>query len=75
MVPSAVFNEAILFFTVLAMIALVRRTPREELPASFRYFTVLSNLFCAFASCLLLLAELFGAMPAWLVALKTREME
>lgn len=70
MVPSAVFNEAILFLTVIAMIGIVRRTPREELPANFRYFTVLSNLFCAFASCLLLLAELFGAMPVWVVAIK-----
>ena len=44
MVPSAVCNEAIVFCTAMAMCALVRRTPREKLPESFRYFTVLSNL-------------------------------
>ena len=32
MVASAVINEAILFFTVLAMIVLAQRTPREKLP-------------------------------------------
>ena len=70
MVPSAVINEAILFFTVVAMFALVRRTPQEKLPESFRYFTVLSNLFCALTALILLLCELFGTMPAWAVVLK-----
>ena len=70
MVPSAVVNEAIVFCTVLAMRGLVRRTPKEKLPESFRYFTVLSNLFCALTALILLVAELFGAMPAWAVALK-----
>ena len=70
MVPSAVMNEAIVFFTVLAFRALVQRTPKEKLPESFRYFTVLSNLFCAFTALLLLLCELFGAMPAWVATLK-----
>ena len=70
MVPSAVINEAIVFFTVLAMIALVRRTPEGKMPENFRYFTVLSNLFCALTALILLIFELFGAMPAWAVALK-----
>ena len=70
MVPSAVCNEAIVFFTVFAMVALIRRTPREKLHESFRYFTVLSNLFCALGSFLLLLSELFGAMSTWAVVLK-----
>lgn len=70
MVPSAVVNEAVVFFTVLAMIALVRRVSLEKLPESFRYFTTLSNLFCAFTALVLLLSELFGAMPAWAVTLK-----
>jgi hypothetical protein len=70
MVPSAVMNEAIVFFTALALRALVQRTPREKLPESFRFFTVLSNLFCAFTALLLLLCELFGAMPAWAATLK-----
>ncbi len=70
MVPSAVINEAIVFCTVLAMYGLVRRTPSEKLPESFRYFTVLSNLFCALAALILLVAELFSAMPAWAVVLK-----
>ena len=70
MVPSAVINEAIVFLTALAMIDLVRRVPREKLPESFRYFTTLSNLFCAGTALILLLCELFGAMPPWAVALK-----
>ena len=70
MVPSAVVNEAIVWSTVLALRALVRRTPREKLAVSFRYFTVLSNLFCALAALVLLLCELFGAMPLWATTLK-----
>ena len=31
MVPSAVINEAIVFITLLAMGALLRRTPKEKL--------------------------------------------
>ena len=70
MVQSAVINEAIVFSTVLSMRALIRRTPREKLPGNFRYFTVLSNLFCALTALILLLCEIFGAMPAWAVILK-----
>ena len=70
MVPSAVINEAILFLTLQAMRALVRRTPPKKLPESFRYFTVLSNLFCALTALILLVCELCGAMPAWAVTLK-----
>ncbi len=70
MVPSAVINEAIVFSTVLALRALVRRTPKEKLPESFRFFTVLSNLFCALTAMILLLCELFGAMPPWATAFK-----
>ncbi len=70
MVPSAVINEAIVFITLLAMGALLRRTPKEKLGASFRFFTVLSNLFCALSSLMLILCELFNAMPTWAVVLK-----
>ena len=70
MVPSAVINEAILFCTTLAMWGLVKRTPREKLPENFRYFTVLSNLFCALTALVLLIAELCGAMPPWAATLK-----
>ena len=70
MVPSAVVNEAIVLLTAFVMIVLVRHTPREKLPESFRYFTTLSNLFCAFTALVLLLSELFGAMPPWAVTLK-----
>ena len=70
MVPSAVINEAIVFFTAIAMYALIRRTPKEKIPESFRYFTVLSNLFCTLTAFILLVCELAGAMPAWAVTLK-----
>lgn len=70
MVPSAVLNEAILFSTVLALRAVIRRAPRAQAPLAFRFFTVLSNLFCAFTALILLVCELFGSMPAWAVILK-----
>jgi hypothetical protein len=70
MVPSAVINEAIVFITALSLRAVIRRTPREKLPESFRYFTILSNLFCAFTALILLLCEFFGALPAWAATLK-----
>ena len=70
MVPSAVINEAIVFLTAVAMYALIRRTPQGKIPENFRYFTVLSNLFCALTALILLVCELFGAMPAWVVVLK-----
>ena len=50
MVPSAVINEAVVFFTVLAMVILVRRTSLEKMWEAFRYFTVLSNALCALAA-------------------------
>ena len=55
-VPSAVINEAIVFITAAAMVVLVRRVSREKLKESFRYFTVLSNVFCAFTALILLLS-------------------
>ena len=70
MVPSAVINEDIVFLTALAMYALIRRTPQGKMPENFRFFTVLSNLFCALSALILLIHELFGAMPAWAVTLK-----
>ncbi len=70
MVPSAVINEAIVFLTVLSMSAMIRRTPKEKRPTAFRYFTVLSNLFCGLTALILLICELFGAMPPWAVTLK-----
>ena len=70
MVPSAVINETIVFITALAMGDLIRRTPREKLPESFRFFTVLSNLFCALTALILLTCELFGSMPPWAATLK-----
>ena len=70
MIPSAVINEAIVFCTVLALRALIRRTPREKRPESFRYFTVLSNLYCALTALILLVYELFGTMPPWAATLK-----
>lgn len=70
MVPSAVINEAVVFCTALAMWALIERTPREKMHENYRYFTVLSNLFCALTALVLMACELFGIMPPWAVALK-----
>ena len=70
MVQSAVINEAIVFITALSMRAVIRRTEEGKLPETFRYFTVLSNLFCALTALILLVCELCGAMPPWAAALK-----
>ena len=70
MVQSTVINEAIVFITALSMRAVIRRTEKGKLPETFRYFTVLSNLFCAFAALILLICEFFGVLPAWAATLK-----
>ena len=70
MVQSAVINEAIVFITALSLRAVIRRTPKEKLPETFRYFTVLSNLFCALTALILLVCEFFGVLPAWAATLK-----
>ncbi len=70
MVQSAVINEAIVFITALSMRAVIRRTEEGKLPETFRYFTVLSNLFCAFTALILLVCEFCGVLPAWAATLK-----
>ena len=70
MVPSAVINEAIVFITALSMRAVIRRTEKGKLPETFRYFTVLSNLFVALAALILLICEFFDVLPAWAATLK-----
>ena len=70
MVQSAVINEAIVFITALSLRAVIRRTPKEKLPETFRYFTVLSNLFVALTALILLVCEFFGVLPAWAATLK-----
>ena len=64
MVQSAVINEAIVFITALSMRAVIRRTEKGKLPETFRYFTVLSNLFVALTALILLVCEFFGVLPA-----------
>ena len=70
MVQSAVINEAIVFITALSMRAVIRRTEEGKQPETFRYFTVLSNLFCAFTALILLVCEFCGVLPAWAATLK-----
>ena len=70
MVQSAVINEAIVFITALSLRAVIRRTEEGKLPETFRYFTVLSNLFCAFTALILLVCEFCGVLPAWAATLK-----
>lgn len=70
MVASAVCNEAILVLTIWSMYLAVKRAGKQDWPKNLRYFTVLSNLFCALAALLLLLCELGGHMPLWALMLK-----
>ena len=65
--PSVVFNltTALLVFTALAFH--IRKNPLSRL---LRYFTVLSNVFCALVSLALAIARLRGAVPVPLLLLK-----
>ena len=65
--PSVVFNlaTALLVFTALAVH--IRKNPLSRL---LRYFTVLSNVFCALVSLALAITRLRGAVPVPLLLLK-----
>ena len=70
MVASAVFNEAIVFATVLSLIRVVKRMEKGTVHKAFRFFTTLSNVFCGLAALLMLLCELGGSVPMGVLLLK-----
>lgn len=60
MIPSLLFNAAIAVCTVTAVLRHLRHAEARLL---FRYFTVLSNLFCAVAALAVVLCRLSGVLP------------
>ncbi len=68
MIPSLILN-LLIFLCVTACIApaLMKANSRSEV---FRYFTTLSNVFCAIASLIVAIAELCGTVPFWALLLK-----
>ena len=55
---------------VLAIAAVIRHCGKNPVKIILRYFTVLSNLFCAAASLAVAAARLWGAVPNGLLMLK-----
>ena len=67
MVLSALLNTAIVIITAVCMVICFRKAPALIL---LRYFTILSNLLCAFSALAVLFFCLHGAIPEWALALK-----
>ncbi len=64
---SALFNLAIVIITVKVMRAYLKDTEPKIL---FRFFTILSNLLCAFACLLVLVFRIIRNVPASVLVLK-----
>ena len=64
---SVVFNLATALLVFAALAVHIRKNPLSRL---LRYFTVLSNVFCALVSLALAIARLSGAVPVPLLLLK-----
>lgn len=67
MIPSVIINALIVLINIGGVIAALKVMQPKIL---FRYFTVLSNLFCAAASIAVLIAWACGGLPLWVVLLK-----
>ncbi len=67
MIPSVLINVAMAVLAVAAVAAHSRKSPVKIV---LRYFTTLSNLFCAAASLAVASARLWGAVPPSVLVLK-----
>ena len=67
MMPSVLMNGAI---AVLAAAALTAHSRKSSWKILLRYFTALSNLFCAAASLAVVIARLCGYVPPFILAVK-----
>ena len=64
---SVLFNLAVVIIAVKTMRTYLKNT---ELKILLRFFTILSNLLCAFACLLVLVFRIIGSMPAYVLVLK-----
>ena len=67
MIPSLILN---LFMVAVNIVCLIIGLKRLEPRILFRYFTVLSNLFCGVACACVAIAWCTGTLPKWVVLLK-----
>ena len=67
MIVSVVLNALLIVINVVCVILGVRKIGVKQL---FCYFTVLSNVFCAITSAIVLFAWIGGSLPLWVVLLK-----
>ena len=67
MIPSVILNIVIFAVNIVCTIVGLKKLEPKIL---FRYFTVLSNLFCAAAAAITAIAGAFGTLPLWVVLLK-----
>ena len=68
MLPSLILNALNVIFVACSIAWDYRKAdPKSKL---FRYFTTLSNIFCAIASLLVVIAQLCGALPFWVLLIK-----
>ena len=67
MIPSVIFNAAIVVLTAGAVAGHMKKAPPKVL---LRFFTVLSNLLCALAALAVGIARLCGEAPQWVLVLK-----
>ena len=61
MIPSIIINALIVAFFVGACVTALRQA--EQKKVAFRFFTVLSNMFCAVAALVMLLFSILGEVP------------
>lgn len=67
MIASVILNAALVLIELGCVIFGVRKLGPKTF---FRYFTVLSNVFCAVSAAIVLFAWFGGALPFWVVLLK-----
>lgn len=67
MIPSVILNIIIFAVNVVCVVFGLKKLEPKIL---FRYFTVLSNVFCAAAAAVTAIAYAFGPLPLWVVILK-----
>ena len=68
MIPSLILN--ILNFVLVAGCIAWGVKKTDPWTRLFRYFTTLSNVLCAIASLIVVICELCGALPFWVLLLK-----
>ena len=67
MIASLILNGLLVLINIVCTVVALKKLEPKIL---FRYFTVLSNLFCAAAAACVMIGWTQGALPLWIVLLK-----